>query len=171
MNGEPQIAVYCQPCKERRATESPARHFPGGTPMCDSCFGGRSGKAREEKMSKKIEIDMEKLKALHAQHLSDRAIGERLGVSGATILVRRHQLGLPPGARGRRGPGRGQAAKSPSAGKRSKIASAGGDFQRWRKAGVAGTATIHLSPTGLDRLWNALSLETKTDCINKVLST
>lgn len=170
MNGEPQIAVYCQPCKERRATESPAKHFPGGTPMCDSCFGGRSGKAREEKMPKKIEIDMEKLKALHAQHLSDRAIGERLGISTAAILVRRHQLGLPPGAPGHRGQRRGQAAKSPSAAQRSQIASAGGDFQRWRKAGVAGTATIHLSPAGLDRLWNALSLETKTYCINTILS-
>lgn len=128
-------------------------------------------------MPKKIQIDIEKLKALHAQKLSDRAIGERLGVSAATILVRRNQLGLPPGAPGHRGRGRGQGAPMKliraRAAPRSEIASAGGDFQRRGKAGAPMKligATIHLSPAGLDRLWNALSLETKTDCINKMLS-
>lgn len=127
-------------------------------------------------MPKKIEIDTEKLKALHAQGLTDGAIGERLGVSAGTIFLRRNQLGLPAG---HRGPGRGpgvksaRAAQPAMAGKRSEIASAGGDFQRRGKAGTPMKligATIHLSPAGLDRLWNALSLEMKAHCINKILS-
>jgi hypothetical protein len=182
------MAVYCEPCKERRATESPAKHFPGGTPMCDSCFGGRITKAKEEIMPKKIEIDGEKLKALHAQGLCDREIGERFGCSAVTIGTARNKLGLPKGRPGRRPSGN----SGNLAAKRSEIASAGGNFQRRPESPIAGpdrsgpsesrnrtrvssresreTATLHLSAAALDRLWEALSLEMKVDCINKILA-
>lgn len=182
----------CYLCKDAGRKQVAHRILPGGKGVCKDHFQGYvltgaephiviagnpapaadkpATAGKEKTMPAKIEIDTEKLKALHAQALSDRAIGERLGVSAATILVRRNQLGLPPGAPGHRGRGRGQDAKSASAAKRSEIASAGRDFQRRRKAGAAGTATIHLSAAGLDRLWAALSLEFKADCINHILA-
>jgi len=157
------MAVYCQPCKERRATESPATHFPGGTPMCDACFGGRITKLEEKAMPKKIEIDIEKLKTLHAQRLSDREIGERLGCSAATARTNRVALGLGPGAPGRRG-------HRPS-GKASK---AGGRAVRHPESRVSSresreTATIHLSTAALDALWNDLDLDVKAEWIEKIL--
>jgi len=153
------MAVYCQPCKERRATESPAMHFPGGTPMCDACFGGRIMK-EEKAMPNKIEIDVEKLKALHAQRLSDREIGERLGCSAATARLNRVALGLGPGAPGRRGhrpsgKAGGRAARHPE----SRVSS--------RKSRE--TATIHLSAAALDRLWDDLDLDVKAEWIEKIL--
>jgi len=114
-------------------------------------------------MPKKIEIDSEKLKALHAQGLSDREIGERLGCSAATARLNRVALVLGPGAPGRRGhrasgkaskPGR-SAARHPE----SRVSS-----RESRE-----TATIHLSAAGLDRLWNDLELDVKAECIEKIL--
>ena len=111
-------------------------------------------------MPKKIEIDSEKLKALHAQGLSDEKIGEKLGCSGVTIGVKRRVLGLPGGRPGRKPsgktsePGGGAARRSPRAAANPPV--------------VSGTATIHLSAAGLDRLWAALSLETKAELIEGI---
>ena len=106
-------------------------------------------------MPKKIEIDIEKLKALHAQRLSDREIGERLGCSAATARTNRVALGLGPGAPGRRG-------RRPS-GKASKAGGQVGRHSRER-------ATVHLSTAALDHLWDDLDLDVKAEWIEKILA-
>jgi hypothetical protein len=62
-------------------------------------LANRRAKERRQ-MSAKIEIDLEKVKALHAEGLLDKEIGEKLGSSGATIANRRNLLGLPVVGRG-----------------------------------------------------------------------
>jgi hypothetical protein len=129
------MAVYCQPCLERRAMESPAKHFPGGTPMCDSCFGGRVRKPKENTMRAKFQMDPEKLKALCGQGLTNGEIGQQFGCSSALIRKRRRELGISASSRGpHSGTKRGITT-------RAAIATAGGNFQRPREAGKSLVAT------------------------------
>lgn len=109
-------------------------------------------------MPKKIEIDLEKIKELHAQGLSDREIGEKLGGCSATIRTRRIQLGLAPGRRGPRAststnvrkPGIAKATR-----KTAKIAI--------KNNGEA--VTLCLTGAALDAIWRGLQIETKARLI------
>jgi hypothetical protein len=118
---------------------------------------------KENSMSTKVAIDEKKLRELHAQGLSDRAIGEKLGVSGATILTRRRALGLAPGKRGRRAvSGNGtkpRRAPQPKLHRKAAKPAANGD----------GVVTLCLSEAAIDGLWNGLSLEVKGEWIEKIL--
>ena len=111
-------------------------------------------------MPKKIEIDIEKLKALHAQGLSDREIGEKLGCSGVTIGVNRRALGLP---RGRPGPRPAGEGRKPCQMRPARLGT------RAKQKPDAATVTVRLSAAALDRLWNDLALDVKAECIEKIL--
>ena len=170
----PRLAVYCEPCKERRATESPAKHFPGGTPMCDVCFGGRPKKSKEENiMPARKGIDLEKLKQLHGQGMGSTAIGREVGISGGTVKYHLDKLGLKANPRGGTGAARQWGGKPAPAATRSAIASAGGDFKPRRKAGAsrpadgAGRVTLSVDETFLDTVWVALDLAKKAQLINR----
>lgn len=106
-------------------------------------------------MPKKIEIDTEKSKALHAQNLSDREIGKKLGVSGATIRVNRIHLDLPPGKRGPRALG----SSSKPARRTAKQA---------RPTDGGGRATIQVDEVFLDGIWADLDIEGKANLISKL---
>jgi len=60
-----------------------------------TAMSSRAIEREETKMGAKIEIDIEKLKALHAQGASDTTIAEQFGCSAVTIGARRNALGLP----------------------------------------------------------------------------
>jgi len=118
-------------------------------------------------MPKKIEIDLAKLKQLHAQGLCDREIAQELGgVKASTIRLRRNGLGLPTvGRRGRR-PGVTGVT-------RSQIASTGGNLQRRRKghtspAADVGRVTLLVDEVFLDGIWAALDLAEKAALVNRL---
>jgi hypothetical protein len=50
---------------------------------------------KEEKMWRKTKMNLEELKLLHGQGLSDAAIGKRLGSSGSNVGLQRRKLALP----------------------------------------------------------------------------
>ena len=171
----------CYLCQDAGRKTPAHRLLPSGRGICADHFHGAypilgqilptvapatavaSTEIKEKAMPKKIEIDVEKLKVLHAQRLSDREIGERLGCSAGTARLNRVALGLGPGAPGRRG-------HRPS-GKASK---AGGRPARHPESRVSSresreTATIHLSAAALDHLWDDLDLDVKAEWIEKIL--
>lgn len=119
----------CVPCKER-GRMTPGTEKVGEEWMCRYCFAGFDGpsdpKVRRSTMrgtvarllaghtvdlpdgtpkegngmAHRIEIDETKLRELHAQGLSDLAIGKKLGVSTATARNKRLALGLAAQHRG-----------------------------------------------------------------------
>ena len=121
-------------------------------------------------------IDMEMLKQAHAAGMTVPEMVGKLGFGILSIYAALKRAGLKPHKAPKGRPARASINPCKSA-KRSEIASAGGNFQRRPKPGAAGppgsavTTTLHLSAAGLDRLWAALSLEFKADCINHILAT
>jgi hypothetical protein len=104
----------CQPCKERGRT-TPGERSVGGEWMCRWCFAGFDGpedptightskkvssrglkKKREQAMPKKIEIDEERLKQLHAQGVGAAGTAKELGCSRSMIYYSWRRLHLTP---------------------------------------------------------------------------
>ena len=181
----------CYLCKDAGRKQVAHRILPGGRGVCKDHLSGMLDpgsvcavsvvrppaatavaitEIKEETVPKKIEINSEKLKALHAQGLSDREIGERLGCSAATARVNRVALGLGPGAPGRRGHrASGKASKPGGGAARHRESLPRGQAGRLSSRHSRDTATIHLSAAALDRLWNDLALDVKAECIEKIL--
>jgi len=171
----------CYLCKDAGRKQVAHRILPGGRGVCKDHLSGMLDpgsvcavsvvrrpaatavaitEIKEETVPKKIEINSEKLKALHAQGLSDREIGEKLGCSAGTILTNRNALGLPAGKRGPRPAGEGRKPRQ------MRPARLGA---RAKQKPDAATVTVHLSAAALDRLWNDLALDVKAECIEKIL--
>jgi hypothetical protein len=114
-------------------------------------FQGEVRKQEEANMPRRIEIDIEKLKELHSQGLSDVAIAAKLGCSGVTIGKYRRELGLTPGAKS--GPHSGNGS-SPRPKVKRKAASE-------ENTPPSNLVTISVTEERLDRWWAALDLNEK----------
>ena len=156
----------------------PATVIPAVTPA-----KAGAGIQKETAMSAKITIDDNELGRLHAQGLSDRAIGEKLGCSGATIGANRKRLGLTPGAKyGPRGPrksnGNGTVGEAMARISRKRdsvaLAKAGAHLDsRLRgndKNGDGEKVSIQLNESMVNYLWGTLPLAKRARAIEFLLS-
>jgi len=75
----------------------PDKSFPAIVQMPPKSVGAirESAVLKENEMPRKMEIDENELRRLHAQGLADGAIGAQLGCAASTIHLRRKRLGLP----------------------------------------------------------------------------
>jgi uncharacterized protein YjcR len=117
-------------------------------------------------MARKKDIDLQGYKRDYEAGMSGVDLAANYGINKTNISTWARKAGAKIRIIGGRGPA---ASPGNPAGKRSEIASAGGNFHRGHKAGAADTATIHLSAAALDALWNDLDLDVKAECIEKIL--
>jgi hypothetical protein len=151
--------------------------MPATTPA--AVIPAPAGIQKETAMPAKIQIDDDELKRLHAQGLSDQAIGAKLGCSGGTIRVNRFRLGLPAGPRGRR-PGKGNGSVGDAMARISRkrdsvaLAKAGAHLDsRLRgndKNGDGEKVSIQLNESMVNYLWGTLPLAKRARAIEFLLS-
>lgn len=172
--------MYCEPCLDegrkqkahRIVVENHARtykcrwHFQGiphpasrATNLSTQDCGDRTPQIQTDKREammprSKIQIDLERLRALHAEGRHDKEIGKALGCSGHTIWQHRNELELPANTK------RKSAALNHTLGTPSQPMPS-------REKGELQFVPIRAGV--LDRLWAALEATEKATAINYLI--
>jgi hypothetical protein len=176
----------CVPCLEE-GREQEHHHFldredgRGPVPVCRWHFKGlpypasRIAKAVPampaeggEKMARKISIDLQELKALHASGLNDQDLAEKLKCDVAVIGYHRRKLKLH--ANGWR-----REKKTGIQPQRAKVANEGGKFRRATQARAVEAPTngagktVQVRVEVLDAMWAGLDPEDKARLVNHLI--
>ena len=85
---EPMQAHSCEPCRERRLIDVPAKHQVDGTWMCDFCFKGKSMKPEH------TEIDEGKVLELVKSGLNDVEVANKVGIKPYRVATIRRVAGI-----------------------------------------------------------------------------
>jgi hypothetical protein len=179
---------WCKPCQDEGRKQPAHRIVHEGGERIDKCrwhFEGKPHPAglqeaphreqtvptteKEMRMFPKSNIDVEKVKALHGQGLTDKAIAARLGCKQPAISYQRAKAGLAPNKR----PGASAASKGARPSSKPRRAHPAPDPPseglRAPKPGNGTSNFVLIRVELLDAMWAQLEPEEKARLLNRLI--